>query len=569
MAESATLTMEERKAKCLLILADAENLRETKLDDAVELLYNLQPVLNTFEVPFPQVRRTGEFAQLALTNMNLGKRAQALYIIGEYALALEAYEELKNFTPGNIMVTKARGDCYRKLQQCDKALEIYKEQLINLEGQGPSGLKARGPILNSQALCYLAQGKMHLALATFKEAWSLEKNNILYMCNYAKLLLGTDDGEQEALDLFKKAYELTKDEKNMILIGLTKNNAGYICKTLEEIIEVGQLAQDVAQLAKEAKTISSGSDKLRQACLRLKILKNQNAARAQKALGEPEDHLDALALHRSESVVMDITHLKALKQEMEELKETLALKADNYDKAIQNSIKHLPAESREKIMEFHGAFLSTFDEVFTKSQLIECGSFKFETGSNAGSVISTLASFMPATSDKTSQVVSTVDEFMSAAEIKTNARKIIQFARDHSHLLMLLSDTTNKIVNNAYYQKKIIDANDANLEPKITATISNIKNLITEISDQIDYSLYGLIYDTPAAKLGNIEASNLIEKILQGEVTNDAASLSESVLRENLGSLKNSTAAKATSVPQPGSPAPVGVNRKATCCNIF
>lgn len=169
----------------------------------------------------------------------LHKYGNILYGIEEYKQASDKYTEIvtKQSQP-KVDTHKALGDCLRKLNLYDKALEKYEGALQIYKKDRSANSEDKAGVYNSIGLTYLAKGDNEiLALKAFEKAINCRTKNTnpLYYCNKGSILYGITGRKEEGIDCFNEAVKLVEENK---IEGLTKQNINYIMEILKPFIEL-------------------------------------------------------------------------------------------------------------------------------------------------------------------------------------------------------------------------------------------------------------------------------------------------------------------------------------------
>jgi hypothetical protein len=194
---------------------------------------------------------------------------------------------------------------------------------------------------------------------------------------------------------------------------------------------------------------------------------------------------------------------------------------------------------------------------------VDSGQLQLDSGTTMGGVLSTLASFIPYVGDTLSSGISSLDQFMDSKEMKTNARKMEGLFVDSTHLSQLIGTTAFEIVLDSHKRRNILSITNKELDRISGNLFQQICKICDRLSERIDVLLYSSLYETPSARLGHMDANELIEKWLNREVSpyRTQEEFVEIIIlkQNNSGGLGASTARS----PQSKS------NKKNTCCNIF
>jgi len=263
--------------------------------------------------------------------------------------------------------------------------------------------------------------------------------------------------------------------------------------------------------------------------------------------------------------------VQELKQSLDPLKVEVDSKMDYFNKKLVSQLKNLEfsPDDQMKVKDYFKAFIGTFSSAFVTSQVIESGQVSLDVGSSAGTLLSTLATFVPFTGNTLSSTSSTpstitsIDEFLSTKEMKTNARKMLTLFSDSTHLSTMIGQTACQIVLAATKQREILSVTDKELDQLNENLFQKIIQFCGQMSERIDVFSYTKCYNTAAARLGHIDANDLIQAYFEGKV---------SLYRpqeEFVDRILNPQKA------QGARPTTVGLSRngvrvkQAGCCNVF
>jgi len=271
-------------------------------------------------------------------------------------------------------------------------------------------------------------------------------------------------------------------------------------------------------------------------------------------------------------VVQIQSKVAELKQDLDTLKVEVDHKMDNFHKKLDTQLNQLDLspEDQAKVKEYFKAFIGTFSSVFVTSQVIESGQISLDVGTSAGSLLSTLASFVPFAGDTLSSAVTTIDEFLSKKEMKTKARRMLGLCSDSTHLSSMIGKTAYEIVIDPTKRGKILSVTDKELNQRSGNVFQKIRQFCEQMSERVIIFLYTKLYSTASARLGHMDANSLIEIYFKGEISLYGA---QEQFVEAILSVQKAPNQKEVSTPSTEGLPNTEANRreagKTSCCSIF
>ena len=169
-------------------------------------------------------------------------------------------------------------------------------------------------------------------------------------------------------------------------------------------------------------------------------------------------------------------------------------------------------EQKIKAKEYYKAFVGTIAAAYTTAQAIDSGQLVLDSSDIKASIISNAVSFVPIIGNSLSSIVDSAGNFIKAQDILENARKIKKLASDSVALNQSLSKAILKIMADQNKLKQIVNITREELEKSPDDFFAKISKFFKDLGEKFDSTLYGKMYETPAAHLGNKDANKLIEK---------------------------------------------------------
>jgi len=199
-----------------------------------------------------------------------------------------------------------------------------------------------------------------------------------------------------------------------------------------------------------------------------------------------------------------------------EMKEELTKEVEFFYKKFDTQVGELDLSPNEQIRvkDYFKAFIETFSFAFEASQAIESGKFEL----NIGCLLSAFASF--GGSGLSSAIVS-LDKFLSTQEMKTNANKILELFSDSTYLNAMIGKIAEKIVLDQKKREYILSVTDKELDKKCKNLLKKIKQFCEQIVEHSDVDFYKILYKTAGARLGLMDANDLIREYCEGKISMD------------------------------------------------
>ncbi|WP_342256968.1 tetratricopeptide repeat protein [Rickettsia endosymbiont of Aspidapion aeneum] len=391
---------------------------------------NIKVAINTLKEAKEQLLQGEEGSKQSRRNDTSGDEDEIIYLyrygnilygVEEYRRALKYYEEIVERQP-NVNTYKSLGDCLRKLNLYDKALEQCKialEEYAFLEENEPSKANPadKAAVLNSRGLTYIAKAidpnsykstlytpKMDnkKALKDFEKAIEIsEKNedvnpNPLYYCNKGVALytLGRKD---QGLDFFKKAEQLVKDGK---VEELTKQNIHYIKDPLANFIELESKVKEIQAkfeeiqnkliteqlqqvLQNEYKRFQEDHNELLE-FVKSNMLKQEDINSLSEANREElttkmnQVTTDLSQVQYAIKVIEDSlqaaeVNIADIEKQLNTIDSELSTKLQNHGKILEKYLgeqQNLTETDKVKIKEYYKAFVGTILSVYTGAQAV-------------------------------------------------------------------------------------------------------------------------------------------------------------------------------------------------------
>ena len=180
-----------------------------------------------------------------------------------------------------------------------------------------------------------------------------------------------------------------------------------------------------------------------------------------------------------------------------------------------NPLKLKP-EVQQAIEEYYKAFILTFSSVYAAAQAVDSGQLSIDASDQTTGILSTLASFAPfGIGDVLSKGITGVGEFLQGNKMKNEAKLVKKLAMDAVELSEIAGKSGLGIVLDQEQQQRIYQAKDGDPEGLVSKLSSFYKELIVsaEKYSKLNLSEHEL-HKSPAAKLGETDANNLIKQWL-------------------------------------------------------
>lgn len=450
------------------LLAKAEQEKATNLGEAIETLQHagsLIPKLNTDHHNNKQSVRNATENKATQEILYFSKQGNILYELQEYQRAGESYLEVMKRIPSNNKVYKAYGDALRKQGKYSEAIKQYADGLAIYDEEDSPSVNNKAALLNSQGLAQVGLKQYEEAIKSFNEALKIENNkNALYHCNLGQAYYAKGDKE-EALKSFNEARTLTASSQ--LAEGLTKDNIGYINKTLEEFIAQVKDLEKI-QLAKANK-----------------IINDREANFVKEAV-------NSLTLSNIEGADLAAVRATEVKQILD-TKGRLSI--------IEDDIQ---------LNGYYEGFIFTVTQSYDTARIVNSDALRLNTSNKLVTGTTTLISFIPLIGDKISTVINTAWEFAKEAQMQKAASNVCKFAPTSGKFEEITQDIITEILTSRQQEIKDLKV-ESYILPK---WVAQFKGVI----DRLNESLYGEVHDTAIKKAGHQTAALIVKAVASGEI---------------------------------------------------
>jgi len=460
---------------------------------------------------------------------NLGKHEEAI-LCHDKALQIDptdgAYHSQKGITLCSLGNYEEGILCFDKAIQIDPNIQNYH--------------------LNKGSALYLL-GKYEEALLCFDKSVQINPNDPLLCCTRGKALMSLNR-KQDALTNFKKAQEIMNN--GQLPSSLTKGNVQFIEETLNSIMELqksDEMAEkaieildknnpDVPKFVENLRAIQLEKDKVTTDMLEQIEKKDDNFSSEitrrythlqenyQKLLKKVEE-LTAKVDRKFDNMQDQVDQLQVQVQEVQQSLDTLKNEVDNkmddFYRKLDKELEKLDIspDDQVRVKDYFKAFIGTFSSAFVTSQVIESGKLTLHAGTLAGSLLSTLASFIPAAGSTLSSKITSIDKFLATKEMKVNARNMLGLFSDSTDLSAMIGKTAYEIVLDPTKRAKILSVTDKELDQQSVSLFQNLRLFCKQMREHVNIFLYTRLYKTPSARLGHLDANSLIRIYFQGKIS--------------------------------------------------
>ena len=253
-------------------------------------------------------------------------------------------------------------------------------------------------------------------------------------------------------------------------------------------------------------------------------------------------------------------------ERIDQINKELNTKLTDYEKVLDTKLStKISSEDQSKIKDYFRAFVETFASIYTAAQVIDSGQVQLDAGSTETKVLSTLASFVPYAGDTLSGAINSIGEFLKSKEMIQNARTMKKLASDGTNLNQLVSETAMKIVLDKTKQNHILSISDEEINKISGNTLEKIKKFISNFNEKIDEYLYTKKFNSPAAKLGNIDANELIEYWVKGKVK----STDKALIQARFVEIGTKGTKETNEIASPSKSEKEVDRAKTACCSLF
>jgi tetratricopeptide (TPR) repeat protein len=175
---------------------------EPDIDLGYENVGNIYLQQGKYQDCIPYFQKALQIQPFWSTYSNLGT---AYFFLKQYPNSVDMFEKAVALNPNNTLTTVNLADGYRAAGEADKARTTY-EKAISLGFKELQTNPQNAEVIDEIALSYAKSGNAHEADNFIKRARSLDKNNVSYMYDQAKIsaILGRKD---EALKELQEALE--------------------------------------------------------------------------------------------------------------------------------------------------------------------------------------------------------------------------------------------------------------------------------------------------------------------------------------------------------------------------
>ena len=448
-------------------------------------------------------------------------KAIALSETNNFLDAIKAYDQAIKLDTSNPDSYINKGNALSEIKKFDEAIESY-EKAIKLDSRNTLAY-------NNKAVALYTINKFDDAIKAYNISIKLNENNPVSYANRGNLYL-TLNKNSEALQDYKKAQSLL--DKN-ITNGLSQKNINNIKDNLTALIK---LQNSVDVLEKEILKIENSSTPKYFELMNKKTilekeknfeLKNLNFSK-KTPYSNPENYGNnindkiEMIINKNLELAKEVKKLKSevknIKSDISSMRKDISLKLNDYQKIFEEKIKKCKKDQIKKAKDYYFGFSSTFSNLYITSILVDSGQVQLDVPSDmVVSILSSICTLIPYVGSTISETIDSLGLFLKTMEMKENARTMIRLVEDPLGLSQLVGKTLAKIIEKENKKIQIFEVTEKNIKPKVRNWIKKIINFCEKIYQDIEKKLYGEVYDTPAKKLGNLDANEVIGKYIKKE----------------------------------------------------
>ena len=542
------------------------------------------------------------------------KKGESLQILERDLEALEAYNKILALKPDSYVAYNNKGEILRKLGRDEEAIEnliiaislkpdyyeAYNNKAMSLDNLGR----------HEEALeCYNKAIELHLdydyafnnkgymlrnlgvndgAVEQYKLAIAMKPDVALYHCNIAGPLLALGR-EEEAFEHLTKARTLLGASKQHLTKRrqhVSSKDVDFMQATLKKVFEMQGTVDDTSgtlgSLEANNRTIKS----MKASFAEFQEHKRRVLASLDFQKGSDLTNLNGLNVgikdYKKKAIEVE-EKVRETNVELKKAKEELQSNLKTYNQKLEENLsqKGLSHENIERLKSYFHGFMDTFSSCYNTSRLVERGQVHLDGIDDVVDFLSTLGSFYPYVKDVMASGVTEIEDFLTSKEMIHTSRIMLHLASDSAHMNQLAGEIAYDILMHERVQDTILSMPENEGNQPFEERLKNLAKYCKRVGGDFNSFLYANKYHTLERRIGNSDASSLVEVWLEGNLIGVHArklfvnmvveAYSGAVVMATAVDQQDTTANNSpTKIVAPRASGEVAVyKKKSSCCNMF
>jgi len=204
---------------------------------------------------------------------------------------------------------------------------------------------------------------------------------------------------------------------------------------------------------------------------------------------------------------------------LKKMKEDRAAADKEVEKLNTVKLKLKDVQSDMQLFGYYDGFIFTLSQAYTTAQVVSSGQVTIDSSPNALVSMGIKAvSYVPFIGDMISDPLSQITEFIKGAQMIRDANNVCTIATNQTGFDEIFQDAILEVIS--LKKDEIMSYKED--QPSTKSWYSKIGDFLNKIKVKIESTVYGLRFKTPAQRLGNQHASELISQWLgSGKIYGD------------------------------------------------
>lgn len=198
----------------------------------------------------------------------------------------------------------------------------------------------------------------------------------------------------------------------------------------------------------------------------------------------------------------------------------------DYQKKIINNLekdKKINYKDFPSVLAYFDGFVATFNSCYNSSLLVQSGQVKLDTPEKIKDFILSIASMNPVIEKPLSEDVNKMEQFLTCENLKIGSEQVISLAADITALNKLAADVAHDVLTDKTVCKEVIKNSKRDFDQVFDERLAKLETFCKDLGEDYSQQINGIKTSSSTAfKLGNNDASILIDKWLQNEISKDS-----------------------------------------------
>jgi len=196
---------------------------------------------------------------------------------------------------------------------------------------------------------------------------------------------------------------------------------------------------------------------------------------------------------------------------LKKMREDRAAADKEVEKLNNVKLKLKDVQSNMQLFGYYDGFIFTLSQAYTTAQVVSSGQVSLDTDPNAIYTLGMkVAGYVPFFGDLVLDSIGTVTDFLQSGRMIKDANNVCTIATNQTGFDEIFQDSILEVIS---LRKDEIMNHKEDL-PDTKAWYGNLANFFSKLKVNFDNTFYGLRFKTPAQRLGNQHATDLISEWL-------------------------------------------------------